>query len=272
MKQDRHDPYQVFRIPAFRSLLLGGVLVNVGTAAQSLAIGWEMYQRTDQAMMLGLIGLAQAVPMLLFTLPAGYLADVFDRRKVMIAGLLGTTLTSLALALFSHLSGAIGWMYVLLFLDASFHRVATPARTALLPLLVPPGQFEGAVKWRTTLFQLSMVVGPAVGGFIITWSIPSAYLFSAFTTIVYILLLLSMTIPEAPRTHRGQVVKQVMEGIRFVWNRKLILGSISLDLFAVFLGGAVYLLPIFARDIWIYRDMKDATPEYASWLYDTNRE
>jgi MFS family permease len=266
MKQDRHDPYQVFRIPAFRSLLLGGVLVNVGTAAQSLAIGWEMYQRTDQAMMLGLIGLAQAVPMLLFTLPAGYLADVFDRRKVMIAGLLGTTLTSLALALFSHRSGAIGWMYVLLFLDASFHRVATPARTALLPLLVPPGQFEGAVKWRTTLFQLSMVVGPAVGGFIITWSIPSAYLFSAFTTIVYILLLLSMTIPEAPRTHRGQVVKQVMEGIRFVWNRKLILGSISLDLFAVFLGGAVYLLPIFARDIIANPPFGFSPEEVLGWL------
>ncbi len=138
MKQDRHDPYQVFSIPAFRSLLLGGVLVNVGTAAQSLAIGWKMYQRTDQAIMLGLIGLAQAIPMLLFTLPAGYLADVFDRRKVMIAGLLGTTLTSLALALFSHRSGSIGWMYLLLFLDASFHRVATPARTASFPCWFPP--------------------------------------------------------------------------------------------------------------------------------------
>lgn len=266
MKQDRHDPYQVFRIPAFRSLLLGGVLVNVGTAAQSLAIGWEMYQRTDQAMMLGLIGLAQAVPMLLFTLPAGYLADVFDRRKVMIAGLIGTTLTSLALALFSHRSGSIGWMYLLLFLDASFHRVATPARTALLPLLVPADQFEGAVKWRTTLFQLSMVVGPAVGGFIITWSIPSAYLFSAFTTIVYILLLLSMRIPEAPRTHRGQVMKQVLEGIQFVWNRKLILGSISLDLFAVFLGGAVYLLPIFARDIIANPPFGFSPEEVLGWL------
>ncbi|HOP27089.1 MAG TPA: MFS transporter [Candidatus Sabulitectum sp.] len=266
MKQERHDPYQVFRIPAFRSLLLGGVLVNVGTAAQSLAIGWEMYQRTDQAMMLGLIGLAQAVPMLLFTLPAGYLADVFDRRKVMIAGLIGTTLTSLALALFSHRSGSIGWMYLLLFLDASFHRVATPARTALLPLLVPADQFEGAVKWRTTLFQLSMVVGPAVGGFIITWSIPSAYLFSAFTTIVYILLLLSMRIPESPRTHRGQMFKQVLEGIRFVWNRKLILGSISLDLFAVFLGGAVYLLPIFARDIIANPPFGFSPEEVLGWL------
>ncbi len=266
MGKSTHDPYGVFRIKAFRSLLLGGVLVHIGTAAQSLAIGWEMYQRTDQALMLGLIGLAQAVPMLLFTLPAGYLADVFDRRKVMIAGLLGTTLTSLALAVFSHRSGSIEWMYVLLFLDATFHRVATPARTALLPLLVPADQFEGAVKWRTTLFHLAAVVGPAVGGFIITKSIPSAYLFSAVTTVIYILLLTGMKIPDAPRTHRGQMVKQVIEGVRFVWNRKLILGSISLDLFAVFLGGAVYLLPIFARDIIANPPFGFSPEEVLGWL------
>lgn len=261
-----HDPYGVFRIPAFRSLLLGGVFVQIGTAAQSLAIGWEMYQRTDQALMLGLIGLAQAVPMLLFTLPAGYLADVFDRRIVMVTGLAGTTLTSLALALFSYRSGSIAWMYMLLFMDATFHRIATPARTAILPLLVPGEQFEGAVKWRTTLFHLAAVVGPAVGGFIIAWNIPSAYLFSAFTTVVYILLLLSMKIPDAPRTHRGQMVKQVMEGVRFVWNRKIILGSISLDLFAVFLGGAVYLLPIFARDIISNPPLGFSPEEILGWL------
>ena len=238
----------------------------MGTAAQSLAIGWEMYQRTDQALMLGLIGLTQAVPMLLFTLPAGYLADVFNRRSVMVAGLVGTTLTSLALALFSYTRGSIEWMYVLLFFDATFHRVATPARTALLPLVVPEGQFEGAVKWRSTLFQLSAVVGPMVGGFIITRSIPSAYIFSAATTIVYIVLLCRMTIPDAPRSPRGRMVKQVIEGLRFVWDRKLILGSISLDLFAVFLGGAVYLLPIFARDIIASPPFGLTPEEVLGWL------
>src|SRR6056297_2184255 len=83
-------PYAVFRFPAVRNLLLGGVLVRIGAAAQGLAIGWEMYQRTDQPLALGLIGLVQAIPMLLLTLPAGYLADVFDRRRVMVAGLAGT--------------------------------------------------------------------------------------------------------------------------------------------------------------------------------------
>ena len=266
MRNFGSDPYGVFRLPGFRKLLLGGVFVHIGTAAQSLAIGWEMYQRTDQALMLGLIGLVQAVPMLLFTLPAGYLADVFDRRMVMITGLAGTTLTSLALAVFSWRSGSIGWMYALLFMDATFHRIATPARTAILPLLVPEDSFESAVKWRTTLFHLAAVAGPAIGGFIIAWSIPSAYLFSAATTVAYILLLLSMCIPDAPRSHRGQMIKQVMEGIRFVWNRKLILGSISLDLFAVFLGGAVYLLPIFARDIISNPPLGFSAEQVLGWL------
>ena len=156
-------PYEAFGIPEFRTLLLGISFVHIGAAAQSLAIGWEMYQRTDQALALGLIGLTQAIPMLLFTLPAGYLAEVYSRRKVMIAGMAGTTLTSLALAVFSIRAGSIAWMYALLFLDASFHRLANPAWSAILPLLVPENLFENAVKWRTTVFQLSAVIGPALG-------------------------------------------------------------------------------------------------------------
>jgi len=258
--------YRVFAIPAFRSLMLGGVLVHIGTAAQSLAIGWEMYVRTDQALMLGLIGLTQAVPMLLLTLPAGYLADIFNRRNVMVAGMIGTTLTSIALAVFSHSRGAIGWMYMLLFFDAAFHRLAGPARTALLPQVVPEDQFEGAVKWRTTLFHLSAVVGPAVGGFIITQSVTAAYLFSACTTIIYIVLLCRMEVPDQAGNPRGRMVQQVMEGIRFVWKSRVILGSVSMDLFAVFLGGAVYLLPVFARDIITHPPFGLSPQEVLGWL------
>jgi MFS family permease len=259
-------PYAVFRLPAVRNLLLGGVLVRIGAAAQGLAIGWEMYQRTDQPLALGLIGLVQAVPMLLLTLPAGYLADVFDRRKVMLAGLAGTTATSLLLALLSWRGGAVVWMYALLFLDAAFHRVAAPARTALLPAVVPEGEFEAAVKWRTTLFQLSSVVGPAAGGFIITWSLTAAYLFSAATTAGYMVLLSVMRVPDMPRMPRGRMIGRVIEGIRYVWGRRVILGSISLDLFAVLLGGAVYLLPVFARDIIADAPLGLSPEEVLGWL------
>lgn len=261
-----NSPYKSFTVKAFRSLLIGNTLVHIGASAQSLAIGWEMYQRTDQALYLGLIGLTLAVPMLLFTLPAGYLADAYDRRKVMMAGMLGTTLTSLALAVFSITRGSIGWMFVLLFFDASFHRLANPAWSAILPVIVPENLFENAVKWRTTAFQLSAVVGPAIGGIIITQSVPAAYLFSAGTTVVFMVLLAGMKIPESARIAKGMIFRQIGEGIRFVWTRKVILGAISLDMFAVLLGGAVYLLPVFARDIIANPPLGSSPEEVLGWL------
>ena len=245
----RHDAYAALRIPAFRRLLLGSLIVSIGTSAQSLAIAWEMYSRTNEPLALGLVGLVQAIPMLLLTLPAGYLADIFDRRKLMIVSMLLTSATSLGLAAFSYFHGSISIMYVLLFLDSCALRLGWPARSALLPLLVPQDAFENAVKWRTSLGQISGMVGPAVGGVIIAWSVPAAYVISAASTILFIFLLLSISVPQGARAVPGRMLRQVAEGIGFVWRKKVLLGAISLDMFGVLLGGAVYLLPIFARDI-----------------------
>jgi MFS family permease len=262
----RHDPYGAFRRPAVRRFLLGALLANIGAAAEGLAIGWDIYQRTDQALALGLVGLIQALPMLLFTLPAGYLADVFDRRLVMSVGMVGTSLTSVALALFSQAQGPIPVMYVLLFFDAAFHRLGGPAGSALLPLLVPTAQFENAVTWRTSLFHLAAVVGPAAGGLIIARSVPAAYLFSAGMTLLYTVLLWTLRLPAAPRSRRGRMWHQLAEGLSFVWGQKLVLGAVSLDLFAVLLGGAVYLLPVFARDL-IQGAPRGMSPEQVlGWL------
>lgn len=248
-RPQNNDAYAALRLPAFRRLLIGTQLVRIGTSGQALAIGWEMYTRTNSSLALGLVGLVQAIPMLLLTLPAGYLADVFDRRKLIIIAMLLTSATSVGLAAFSHFQGSIVIMYALLFLDSCALRLGWPARSALLPLIVPHETFENAVKWRTSLGQISGMVGPTVGGFILAWSLPGAYLLSAGSTLVFILVLLSLTIPEGKRTTRGRMWKQVAEGITFVWRKKILLGAISLDLFGVLLGGAVYLLPIFARDI-----------------------
>lgn len=245
----KHDPYAAFRVPGFGRLFAGGFLIHLGAAAQSVAIGWEMYSRTDSAMILGLVGLTQALPMILLSLPAGYLADVYDRRRVILLGLIGTTLTSLGLMTFSLMEGSIAMMFVLLFFDAAFHRLAGPAAAALIPQLVPAAALENAIKWRTTLFQLSSVVGPAIGGAIIAWQVHAAYAFSAVTTAVFAGMLATVAVPEMARSKPGRMVQQVVEGIRFVWRQKLILGTVSLDMFAVLLGGAVYLLPVFARDI-----------------------
>ena len=238
----------------------------MGTASQGLAIGWEVYERTDEALALGLVGLVQAIPMLLFTLPAGYLADVFDRRKLMMLSLAGATVTSLGLAVFSWRQVSTEWMYCLLFLDSVFIRLGWPARSAITPLLVPDNIFENAVKWRTTFMQITGIGGPAIGGFIIAFNIQAAYVISAFSSVLFIAFLATMRLPPAPRSQRGNMLGQVAEGVRFVWQQKLLLGASSLDLFAVLLGGAVYLLPIFAREIVDLEAVGIGSKEALGWL------
>lgn len=246
---DGHDPYSSLRIARFRRYLIATALVRMGTAAQGLAIGWEMYDRTGQALSLGLVGLVQAIPMLIFTLPAGYLADVYDRRKLMMLSLSGATLTSLGLAVFSWYQLPVIWMYALLFLDSSLLRLGSPAQRAITPLLVPDELFENAAKWSTSLMQITGIAGPAIGGLIIAFNIQAAYVLSALSSFGFILYLTTMELPPAPRIERGNMFGQIGEGLRYVREQKLLLGAISLDLFAVLLGGAVYLLPIFAREI-----------------------
>lgn len=241
------DTYAPFRHAAFRRFLLGGLLIQVGTAAQSLAIGWEIYARTGRPLALGLVGLTQAIPMLILTLPAGYLADVYDRRHLVIISMIGATITSIALAFASLLHGPTWLIYAILFLDASFLRIGSPARTAIAPLLVPREVFESSIKWRTTLSHLSGVVGPALGGLLISLSIPSAYIFSAVCSVIFVFIVFRTSVRDEQRSTKGSVLRKVVEGIRFVMERKIVLGAISLDLFAVLLGGAVYLLPVFAE-------------------------
>ena len=246
-ESSKKDAYAPFRHASFRRFLAGGLLVQLGTAAQSLAIGWEIYERTREPFALGLVGLTQAIPMLLLTLPAGYLADIMDRRRLVILSMIGATLTSLCLAAVSFLAGPTWLVFLVLFFDSSFIRLGSPARTAIQPLLVPRDVFESSIKWRTTLGHLSGVVGPALGGFLIAFHLTSAYLFSAVCSLVFMSMVLRTTIREEQRAVRGEMLKKVAEGIRFVWQRKVVLGAISLDLFAVLLGGAVYLLPVFAH-------------------------
>lgn len=221
----------------------------MGTAAQGLAIAWEVYDRTGDALALGLVGLVQAIPMLLLTLPAGYLADVFDRRKLIILSLAGATASSAALAVFSQNQASIEWLYLLLFIDSVFVRLGWPARSAIMPLLVSEEIFESAVKWRTSLMQITGIAGPALGGIIIAIHLQTAYVLAAISSAAFIVFLMGMRLPDAPRIERGDMIGQVVEGLQFVWRKRILLGAISLDLFAVLLGGAVYLLPIFARDI-----------------------
>jgi MFS family permease len=222
----------------------------MGIRIQTVAIGWEMYQRTGEALSLGLVGLTLALPTMLFALPAGYLADRYNRRTLMVLSLWAMTATSLGLAIFSYLEGSVLMMYILLFLDASAVMLGRPARVALLPQLLPAHIFPNAVTWNMSIQHIASVIGPAMGGFIVAFNVPSAYLICALSSLVFIVMLSQLELVSPPLKRVSQAsLQSLLAGIGFVWKARLILTVISLDLFAVLLGGAVYLLPIFASDI-----------------------
>lgn len=245
----KHDPYAAFRIPAYRSYTFGSLLALIGTRVQVVAILWEMHQRTGDALALGYVGLVQAVPMLLLSLPAGYLADRVSRKLIIVTCLLGTAATSLGLAALSAAQGSIGGMYALLFLDATFLAIARPARQAVLPQLVPKDVFPNAVAWRSSLFQISSVVGPALGGLVIVWSIPAAYVISAVSEIIFAFMFARLAYHQPIDRKQNMTVRNLLGGVEFIGRNRVVLTVISLDMFAVLLGGAVYLLPIYAKDI-----------------------
>ena len=260
------DPYAAWRFREFRNLLIGRLIFLLGTQAQGMALAWEIYVRTNDPFALGLVALVKGLPMILFTLPGGVIADRFDRRKIMLLCLAGATLTSLGLAWVSWVEGPLWGLFLLLFIDSSFMRLTSPAGSSLMPLLLPRHLLENGVKWSSNVFQVTSLVGPALGGFILSWHLQATYLMCAATSIGFILLLLKMKVPRQARGERHHWVVEALEGIRFVWSRKVLLGTVSLDLFAVLFGGAVYLLPIFAKDI--LAPVCGMTPEQMlGWLY-----
>lgn len=246
----KHDPYAAFRYRSYRFYQIGWLVALVGMRIQNVAIGWEVYQRTGEALSLGLVGLAQALPTMLLALPAGSLADSFNRRTIMMLSLWGMVVASLALAALSFMQGSITLMYILLFVDGIVIMLGRPARMALMPQLLPASVFPNAVTWNSSLQQIAFALGPAIGGFVVAVNVPLAYVISAVSSLVFIILLsqLDLGIVSGP-TGRATSLQALLGGIHFVWRARLILATISLDLFAVLLGGAVYLLPIYAQDI-----------------------
>ncbi len=247
---DGHDPYAAFRYRDYRLFAIGGLASIIGTQIQSVAIGWEIYLRTGDPLALGLVGLVQAAPMFVLSLPAGHLADVYNRRRIVALSMFAATLTSLGLAYLSYIGGPTSWMYGLLLLDATVIVLGRPARIAMAPALVPREIFPNAMMWRSSMWQMAMVVGPALGGFVVAWYVPAAYVICAASTVVFLVMLAMLDYRHTPEpNHEQSTWQSLMVGIWFVMRTRLMLAAVSLDMFAVLLGGAVYLMPIFARDI-----------------------
>ncbi len=250
MSSARHDPWQAWREPAYRFYAIGWLLALLGTRIQNTALAWQIYAQTQEAISLGMAGLVMAVPAMLFALPAGFLGDRCNRIRLVMYSLGGMTLTSMGLAVASALEMPIAVVYVLLFLDGTAIMLGRPARVALMPMLVPAQVLPNAVTWTTGMMHLTSVVGPALGGLVININVQAAYWLAAGSSALFAVLLAFLKI-RSPKAVVPQhfSVHNLLLGIRFVFRTRIILGMITLDLFAVLFGGAVYLLPIFAQDI-----------------------
>lgn len=245
----RHDPYAAFRVADYRHYVVGWLFALLTYRMQSVAIGWEMYERTGRPLALGLVGLVQALPLIALAIPAGYLADRFDRRRVLMASLAGMAAASLGLAVVSWLDGPIPLMYALLFLDAAALSLGRPARMSLLPQLVPREVFPNAVTWNTSMWQVTSVLGPAAGGFVVAVNAPLAYLAAAAGSLAYALMLSRIRIRQATPDSTPLSRETALAGLRFVRRSRGLFAAITLDMLAVLLGGATYLLPVYASDI-----------------------
>jgi MFS family permease len=227
------------------------MLATIGAEIQTVSLGWEILRRTNSPLALGLVGLVQVVPVLLLALPAGHAADSLPPQLIMVGTQLTVATVSLGIALCCVTEAPVAWIYALLAVSACALALALPARSALLPRVVPLDTFANAVGWRTSGWQIAAVAGPALGGIGLALVKTVAPMILISATIATVVALIVSGIRPRPVTIKREPIslQTLLVGVRFVAADQRILGAITLDLFAVLFGGATALLPIFARDI-----------------------
>ena len=280
----KHDPYAAFRFPAFRFYTSGNLISVIGRLMFMVAVEWEIYARTHSATALGLVGLMIALPVVLLSLPAGHIADRFPRKRIVLVTQALSAICSLALAFVSwqhlaipnwpvlqkgnhFLSGiasiferhtsyfhfddlSIPLIYLILLIAATARTFGWAARSSYFPQLVPRDAFANAVTWNSSVFQIGSVIGPAIGGLLIVRAgFPFIYLLDAICAMSFFLLVLPIRSSDRGSSSERNAWRSLQEGIRFMLSKKVILATITLDMFAVLLGGATALLPIFADQI-----------------------
>jgi MFS family permease len=244
--------HAAFRYVNFRYYMAARVLVTTASEMQGVAVAWQIYRITHRPLDLGLVGLAQFLPGVLLFLVAGETADRVPRRRILQTCYAGFSVCSLLLLTLS-LRGVSSVLpiYGVLVLNGVVRAFNGPAGQSFLPLVVPQEIFPNAVAWGSSIFQGAMAMGPMIGGLLygFTGGPVFVYICAAAETLVAMVLIGAIRIEAVQRARRGASTGILLEGLHFIWRNKLVLGAISLDLFAVLLGGAVALLPVFAEEI-----------------------
>jgi MFS family permease len=241
--------FQAVDVPVVRRFAVGRFSAVAGYQIISVAVGWQLYEQTGKAWALGLVGLFEAAPVVLLMAAAGQAADRFPRRLVAMIAHGGLSLTAAGLALLAWLDGPVAATYALVALVGVGRAFGAPAVNTILPQLLPPAVFAHVNAWVASTAQLAAIMGPAAGGFVIaaTGGSAAAFAVAALAEAVFVMLLFTM--PRAPAARAGRQDEGVLAGLQFVYRNPVFLAAISLDLFAVLFGGAIALLPIFAKDI-----------------------
>jgi MFS family permease len=239
-----------FRLPSFRRYWIARLCGILATQMQGVAIGWQVYEMTQRPLDLGFVGLAQFLPALCLTLVTGHVADRYDRRRVLS---ICTFVEALCALLFLKLtlSGNTDarWIFALLFLFGFAKAFEFPAAISLMPNLVPPQQLVNAAAWNSSAWQVATIAGPAIGGLLYAVGPAVVYCSCSVLFLSSAILINVVRVEQKALERKAATWASVMAGITFIRNQPLVLGAVSLDLFAVLLGGATALLPIYARDI-----------------------
>jgi MFS family permease len=252
----RLSAYAAWRMPNYRRYAASWFAMTIARQIETVAIGVYIYAQTHDKAALGIVGLIQALPVMLLAIPGGQLADRVDRRLVLAATLGLNAFVSAWLCAACHWHVPIVSLYLLLAVNSMGQALGAPSRTALLPWIVPAELFSNAVSWNTTIFRVGSMVGPALGGLVMKLGgergIPMALAMVVGGRVFALLGTILLPTHRPERRATTVTLESLVAGIRFVWLHKMILATISLDLFAVLLGGATYLLPVFAADILHY--------------------
>jgi MFS family permease len=262
IRADR-DPYLAFRTRSYLLFSIGALISAIGNQMQNVAVGWEIYNRVAAqyghspegikrgALALGIVGLIQALPVIFLALPAGQMADRYDRRRIVLGAQLLLAACWVGLAYVSFTKGPLAWFYFFLLLDGIANALTNPARTALIPQLIPVEVIPNASMWNSTRYQIASTLGPALGGAAIAFfkSPSPVYLISISSALIFMGFVLFVRPRPFERVRETVSLENLLSGARFVWSTPIILATVTLDMFAVLLGGAVALLPVFAKDI-----------------------
>lgn len=245
------DPYGVFRNRDFRLYLTGRLFAIVGQQMFAMALGWELYERTKSALALGFVGLTQVLPMLICTLPAGHFADTLNRKRIIIAMTLLLAAANLGLATISAAAAPVWLIYLCLVVTGTARTFLWAASASFLPQLVERKELSRAVMWSSTLFQFSSITGPAAAGAILHFTHHAAPIYAVNATFAVICSVLIGRVNQhhVPAEREPMTIKTLLTGFDFVFNNRIVLGIITLDMFAVLLGGATALLPVYAKEI-----------------------